>query len=115
MISESVIYYVSTLYGILLGVFFPLIYLYSKSYFRKNRFGFRVMLKYLGRLLIIIFLFVLITNSLLMSVGRFGDPESINRIIESLWYIIGFLIGLIGGVFLCIYGLRQARKSGQSD
>ena len=112
MLVKGVLDYVAALYGILLGAFFPLIYLYSKLYFRKNRFGFRVMLRYLGRLLIIIVLYGLLANAFFISVDRFGSPDSFKLIFESPWYFVGCFIGLVGAITLCIVGLRQARKKG---
>ncbi len=112
MLSNDVLYYVAALYGVLVGGFFPLIYLYSKLYFRKNRFGFRVMLRYLGRLFIILFLYELPVVAFIMTVERFGSQDSFTLIFSSPWYFVGFVVGLIGAIFLCRVGLRQTRKPG---
>ena len=114
MLVKGVLDYVAAVYGILVGAFFPLIYLYSKVYFRKNRFGFRVMMKYLGRLLIIFILYGLIVAAFFTSVEEFGSQDSFNLIFESSWYFVGFLIGLVGAILLCKVGLKQARKPGRS-
>ena len=98
-----------------MGAIFPLIYLYSRVYFRKNRFGFRVMMKFLGRLLIIFILYGLIVAAFFTSIEKFGSKDSFNLIFESSWYFVGFFIGLVGAIVLCKVGLRQARKPKQNE
>ena len=115
MLTESVIEYVSAMYGILVGAFFPLIYLDIRLYFRKNRLGFRNILRYMGRLFILIILISLLVNVLFFAIDKFGSKDSITHIFESVWYFIGFLTGLVGAISLCIFGLRRARKKVQND
>lgn len=110
MLVKGVLDYVAAVYGILVGAIFPLIYLYSRVYFRKNRFGFRVMMKFLGRLSIIFILYLLIVAALIISIEKFGSKDSFNLIFESPWYIVGCSIGFVGAILLCIVGLKQARK-----
>jgi hypothetical protein len=114
MLAKGVLHYVAAIYGILVRAILPLIYLYSKVYFRNNRFGCRVMIKYLGKLLIIFVLYGIIVAALFTSIEKFGSKDSFNLIFDSPWYFVGFFVGLIGAILLCKIGFKHAQNSGQS-
>jgi len=110
MLTKSALEYVAGIYGILVGIFIPMIYLHGKLYFRNKRFSLRSLGSYIGRLAIIFILYGVVTAALLGTVGFLDSPEKMDELLESRWYVIGFFIGLLGGITLIKIGLRQAKK-----
>ena len=114
MLTPGVINYVAAVYGVLVGIFLPLIYLHGRLHFRKNKFGFRALLAYLGRLAIILVLYSVLVGAFLGGVSFLQSADGIDQIadeiIDTPWYMAGFLIGLLAGIASCVVGFRQARK-----
>jgi len=113
MLTKSVLEYVAAAYGILVGTFLPLIYLHGRVYFRKNKFGFRVLLAYLARLAIIITFYGVLVGAFLLGAARYVSEDGFME--SSPWYLVGFFIGLLGSITFCVVGLRQARRQHKTD
>jgi hypothetical protein len=103
MLTKSVLEYVAAVYGILIGILLPLIYLHARLYFRKNKFGFHVLLGYLGRLAIIWILYCVLVGAFIIGVG-YAVSADVEQIIGSPWYLVGSSIGFFGGIALCVVG-----------
>jgi hypothetical protein len=110
MLKEYVLKFVPASYGILLGIFLPLIFLDVKCYFRKNKLGIINVLKYLGRIYIIMLLFGVLFMPYFYLITVKYKEGNIDLIINSPWYPIGFFIGLSTGLIFFIIGLRKAKK-----
>lgn len=113
MLSDSVFNYIALLYGILLGLFFPLIFLHGKLYFKKHKLELRTLVGYFGRFAIVYIFYSVIVAAFVLVILMYKGERGLFSIVESNWYLIGIAIGLFGGMLLCKIGLRQARKQGQ--
>lgn len=110
MVANRVLEYIVTLYGVFVGGLLPLIYLHGRLYFRRNKFGFRVLLAYVGRLTIILSLIGVIAAMFAGVFEHFSPSNSIVQFFDTPWYFVGFSIGLLSSIVLCVVGTRQARK-----
>ena len=110
ILSQTVLAYLAAVYGVLVGVLLPLLYLHGRVYFKRREFRIAVLFGYLGRLGIILLLYLILVGIVIQTVEGFGSPGDLERMIESRWYIVGAIAGLLVGIAFSVVGLRRARE-----
>lgn len=110
MESNILLRYTGFVYGLFVGGFLPLLYLYTRLYFIRNTFTLKNFFSFLGRLGIILILFMVIIISILGLTGMYSSQERFNQMIESSWYLLGFFLGLTGGITSSVIGFKRSRK-----
>ena len=105
-ILASIIYLLAF---IIYGSFLPVIVLYFVLNFKKQKLGFKLILKFILRLFLILLLFSVLIGLVAMLANAIWPeaPESSTFVIMA---IIGGNIGFWGGVISLIIRIRRSRK-----